>query len=392
MNFKLVTVLSLSLLLTKTLLPNPHTQNLKLGLENFGPKVINKLSINKKTKIGLITNYTGIDQQKRRNIDLLIKRHLNLVTIFVPEHGLEGKILAAKNVPNSIDAKSKIKVLSLYKDFKFKPIEEKLDVLIFDIQDCGMRHYTYISTLYRILEYAAKNNKTIIVLDRPNPIGGNMEGPLVEKELISFISIAPIPVRHGMTVGELAKFFNNNVLTEKANLHIVKMSNYKRAPYKILTPLSPNIPNTKACYGYSFLGLLGEVSPFKIGVGTNKPFQSIYIPNFNKWYNLNNILVKQGITSTVNNGLQITKIDINKLHSIQTFLDILDFFKSKNIEFNFAKTFDKAIGTILFKKYLLGEISKKELTENINTNLKIFYSKAKNYFLYTPGPKLLTIH
>ncbi|MES2181763.1 MAG: exo-beta-N-acetylmuramidase NamZ domain-containing protein, partial [Pseudomonadota bacterium] len=134
---------------------------------------------------------------------------------------------------------------------------------MFDIQDSGMRHYTYISTLYHAMKVAAQYNKQMVIFDRPNPLGARMEGPVVTQQLKSFISIAQVPLRHGMTVGELAWYFNKYELEKPAELHVVRMHGYDRrarfvAQNELAQPLSPGLRTEQACYGYSFLGLLGE--------------------------------------------------------------------------------------------------------------------------------------
>src|ERR1700722_2326786 len=185
------------------------TPAMKLGLENIEDAMWLKLgnSANKKASIGLITNHTGKNQQGSRTIDVLLQRGLAIKKIFVPEHGLDGQLAAEKEVKDSIDAKTNISVVSLYGQGTGKKIPAQklkdIDVLIFDMQDSGMRHYTYVSTLLYVLEAAGMYNKSLIVLDRPNPLGVRMEGPLVDNFQKSFISVASIPLRHGMTIGEL---------------------------------------------------------------------------------------------------------------------------------------------------------------------------------------------
>ena len=194
--------------------------------------------------------------------------------IFAPEHGFDGKSHAAQEIKDGRDVKTKIPVMSLYGKGTGKKVDpemiKNIDAFFFDIQDSGMRHYTYISTLFTILKAAEEEKKKVIVFDRPNPLGKAMEGPLVESSLISFISIASIPLRHGMTLGELAEYFNQHVLEKQAALTVVPMKNYDRTVgiEHLHAPLSPNIASKESCHGYSFLGLLGEVKPFDVGVGT----------------------------------------------------------------------------------------------------------------------------
>ena len=190
-----------------------NNTQLQLGIETISPTLIQQLQ---KYKIGLVTNQTGKDQNNNRTIDILHNKKLNITKIFVPEHGLDGTVKAGSAVSNTVDTATKIPVVSLYQKDTGKIITETIlnntDIIMFAIQDSGMRHYTYISTLLRVMEAAQKYNKKVIVLDRPNPLGARMEGPLVEPDLTSFISIASIPLRHGMTIGELARYFNQHVL------------------------------------------------------------------------------------------------------------------------------------------------------------------------------------
>src|SRR5579872_3458062 len=171
-----------------------------LGIENISPELLSWLS---KKRVALITNQSGRDQQGRRSVDLLLSKHVNLVKILAPEHGINGTIAAATLVPDTVDKATLLPIVSLYGHGTGKKIDASLgnsiDVFMIDIQDVGMRHFTYISTLLRVLEFAAEHNKYVIVCDRPNPLGSPVEGPGVESELISFISAASIPLRHGMT-------------------------------------------------------------------------------------------------------------------------------------------------------------------------------------------------
>lgn len=390
--------------------------NFRLGLENVNEKTLKGIDLKKET-FGLITNHTGKDSFGNRNVDLLVKNKcFNIKAIFVPEHGLEGAILAGKNVDNTVDKKTGIKIVSLYRNGNFKaPDEEDLNgitTLIFDIQDCGMRHYTYVSTLFRVLEVSSFLDKKIMVLDRPNPLGLPMEGPLVEARLISFISVAPIPLRHGMTIGELAIYFNKYFFKNRIQLSVIPMANYNRTTGikgKLITPLSPNIKSLDSCFGYSFLGLLGEIKPFDVGVGTDKAFQAILLSKkkkfpLKKWMELRKIL--EGYNIKCDNRLythfnakknkyfegQVFRVkDINNFQCINTLLSVLNFFKRSNIRLSFSKAFDKAIGTAKFRDFFEGRLQKDRLVVQINKDLRNFYKKAISCFLYFPAPKIIDI-
>lgn len=236
-------------------------------------------------KVGLITNPTGVDASLKSTIDVLNEApEVDLVALFGPEHGVRGNVAAGEKVENLTDPATGLPVFSLYGKTR-KPTPQMLsgiDVLVYDIQDIGSRSYTYISTLGLAMEAAAENNVEFVVLDRPNPLGGNkFEGALTEEGFTSFVSQFPIPYVHGFTVGELATFINNNHLLPnnlKCQLTVVKMEGWHRDMLFEETglqwvPSSPHIPHAHSAYFYPVSGILGELYVFNIGVGYTLPFQ-----------------------------------------------------------------------------------------------------------------------
>lgn len=384
--------------------------NFKLGIENIPAQLSAEYS-KKKIPVALITNQTGKDQKGNRTVDILRAKGFNVVKIFAPEHGLDGKTQAAQEVKDGIDVKTKIPVMSLYGKGSGKKIDPEvikdIQTFIFDIQDSGMRHYTYISTLCTILKTAATEQKKVIVLDRPNPLGKTMEGPLVEPELISFISIAPIPLRHGMTIGELADYFNTHVLETKAHLTVVSMSGYDRNQglKQLHVPLSPNIASKESCHGYCFLGLLGEIKPFDVGVGTPHSFQVISLPAslplpISFWKELSERLRYCGIQTTTHqymhekkkeqyHGLLLCMENINQVNAFNAFLTTVSLAKKAGITIDFQREFDKAVGSARVRSFLMGNISYQELMGDVNKDLQIFFQKAQPLFRYTPHPELI---
>ena len=385
--------------------------NFKFGLENITPHVIKKHNLTAQP-IGLVTNQTGRDQAGTPTLDVLRKQGINITTIFVPEHGYTGTVPAGHSVESGVESGTNIPIVSLYSHqngLVGRTINhEKLDTvsaLIFDMQDSGMRHYTYISTLMRCLEAAATYKKKIFVLDRPNPLGQNMDGPLVENDLISFISIAPIPLRHGMTIGELALYFNEQILAEKADLHVIPMKGYIRhAAIPLRTPLSPNLLTTQSCYGYSFLGMLGEIRPFDVGVGTPYAFQCIMVPTTLSlpdilWKKVETLLAKQGIKTSRYRvfserkkvdleGIRIQVSDINRVHSFNLFLDLISLFRDYGVTLSCSSTFDKAIGTGTIRTALSAGSPLTNFYTAFNPDLKTFHTKARPLFLYQPHPHI----
>jgi uncharacterized protein YbbC (DUF1343 family) len=258
------------------------------------------LNVLKGKKVGIVSNQTGLisydsiysifDTISQSQLDMIAHKKMHLVDylttktqidltrIFAPEHGFRGTADAGETIIDGKDSKTNLPIISLYGDNK-KPKNEQLaglDVLIFDIQDVGVRFYTYISTLHYVMEACAENNLMLLVLDRPNPNGTLIDGPVLEKEFSSFVGMHPIPILHGMTIGEYAlmingeKWLNNNI---QCPLKIVACENYTRdMPYSLPAKPSPNLPNDQAIKLYPSLCLF-EGTPVSVGRGTDKQFQ-----------------------------------------------------------------------------------------------------------------------
>ena len=238
----------------------------------------------KDKRVGLITNHTGRDRDGDSTIDLLHKAPgVKLVAIFSPEHGIRGALDQA-NISNSTDEKTGLPVYSLYGETKAPTAEmlKEIDTLVFDIQDVGARFYTYISTLELALEAAAKNKKSFVVLDRVNPINGqDVEGPLADPDKLSFTAPHPIPIRHGMTVGELALLFNKE-RNINADLHVMRVADWRRSQWFDSTGLpwinpSPNMRSLTEATLYPGVCLL-EPTNVSVGRGTDTPFEVIGAP------------------------------------------------------------------------------------------------------------------
>lgn len=233
-------------------------------------------------RVGLITNHTGVDRNRNRNIDRMRAAGVNVTAIFSPEHGILGRE-DQLNVASTKDAATGIRVWSLYEGKNRRPTAEMLrgvDVLVFDIADIGARYYTYVSTMAYAMEEAAKAKIPFYVLDRPNPITGtHVEGPMIDHDQLSFIGYFPLPVRHGMTVGELATMFNaENQLG--ANLTVVRAEGWRREEWFDETGLpwvnpSPNMRTLDAAVLYPAVGLLEYSNNYSVGRGTDSPFEMV---------------------------------------------------------------------------------------------------------------------
>ncbi len=232
-------------------------------------------------RIGLITNQTGVDRLGRRNVDQMRAAGVNVAALFSPEHGLAG-VEDRPNVDDTVDTATGIRVWSLYGKTR-RPTPEMLrglDALVFDIQDVGVRFYTYESTMLYAMEEAAKARLPFYVLDRPNPITGiHVEGPMLDSDKLSFTGSWPLPLRHGMTIGELARFLNGEKRLQ-ANLQVVEMTGWDRGDWFDATGLpwvdpSPNIRNLNEALLYPGIAMLEASENYSVGRGTDAPFEQI---------------------------------------------------------------------------------------------------------------------
>ncbi|MEW5691725.1 MAG: DUF1343 domain-containing protein [Candidatus Hydrogenedentota bacterium] len=370
-------------------------------------------SVVKDAKLGLLTNATGVDRQLQSTIDLLRNRSdFKLIALFSPEHGIRGSLLAGTKIDSSIDSQTGLPVYSLYGKTKSPTSDmlKNIDYLIIDLQDIGSRSYTYISTMYLAMESCAKNNKGVIVLDRPNPIGGiTLDGPVLEPEFKSFIGIAEIPVVHGMTIAELALYFNKEC-NINANLLVVPMLNWKRKMIFRDTklpwvPPSPHIPTPESCFLYPVTGLIGEMKTLSEGVGTPMPFHLVGAPWIDG-YTLTNSLPKlpgvmfrpltvkpfyfRFVGESVN-GVQIY-VKPNEYKPVQTALYLLYHIKKLwPDKFQWAPEgdtltllqVDRAWGTDMVRKSINEGIKPEKIIESWQSKLTAFQKKRKKYLLYS---------
>ena len=264
--------------------------DIKTGAENidaYWPLINNK-------KVGIVTNQTGIIPLEKNKyisiVDYLISnKNINIIKIFAPEHGFRGTADAGELIKDGKDTKTGLPIVSLYGDNK-KPKPGQLaeiEIMVFDLQDVGARFYTYISTLHYMMEACAENNIPLLVLDRPNPNINVIDGPILEKDFTSFVGMHPIPLLHGMTIGEYAKMINGEKWLKngiKCNLKVISCLNYSRKmKYSLPVKPSPNLPNDQSINLYASLCLF-EGTNVSIGRGTETQFQvygSPFLPKSN---------------------------------------------------------------------------------------------------------------
>jgi len=405
-------------------------KNVKPGIEVF---LESHLDLVKGKRVGLITNPTGVASNLESIIDLFYNnQEINLVALYGPEHGVRGNAQAGEYVSFYIDDKYNIPVFSLYGQSRkpktgmlknideymrsFDTIEagkipeasmvESLDVLIFDIQDVGTRIYTYLATMAYCMQASAENGVDFIVLDRPNPINGeDLEGPLLEyPEYSSFVGLYPIPVRHGMTAGELAELFNEKFLEKKANLTVIPMQGWEREmwydetslPWVIPSPNMPTLDTATAYPGQVFL----EGTNISEGRGTTKPFEIFGAPWIDGYelvkklneLNLEGIKFREAWFSPTFSkykgelcgGAQIHVIDRNQYRPFESSLYIIKtVMKMYPSHFKFhTEYFDKIMGTSKVRQALEKWIDVKDIIKSYKGELDNFLVLRKPYLLY----------
>jgi len=233
-------------------------------------------------RVGIVTNQTGMIGNNHL-VDSLLSRKVNVKRVFAPEHGFRGQAANGEHVTDGRDDKTQLPIISLYGSHKKATPEdlEGLDIVIFDIQDVGARFYTYISTMHYLMEACAENNVKLLILDRPNPMGYFIDGPVLEKEFSSFIGMHEIPVIHGCTVGELALMINGEKWLKKGiqcELEVISCIGYTHdSQYQLPIAPSPNLPNMSSVYLYPSLCFF-EGTAVSVGRGTEIPFQCFGYP------------------------------------------------------------------------------------------------------------------
>jgi len=363
------------------------SQDIETGLDVHKQELISDL---KEKKIAVVANPTSILKNNQHLVDFLFANKIEIKTIFAPEHGFRGDADAGETVIDGKDSKTNIPIISLYGKNK-KPSKEmlqNLDYVIFDIQDVGVRFYTYISTLHYVMEACANENIPLIILDRPNPNIHIIDGPVLEKDHTSFVGMHLIPVLHGLTIAEYAQMINGeNWLGEnvKCKLIIKKCKNYNRnKKYSLPVKPSPNLPNDLSINLYASLCFF-EGTNVSVGRGTDTQFQ-IYGSPFltKKGFNFTpkpNFGAKDPLHKSIKcwgenltKSRPISQLNLNWLiKAYKNTTDKKEFFNS---------FFTKLAGTKTLQIQIENGISEKEIKKSWQKDLEIFKEKRKKYFLY----------
>lgn len=327
-------------------------------------------------------------------VDTLLSQGINIVRLFVPEHGLRGKVDAGKNVRSGVDEKTGLPVVSLYGQRK-RPTPEMLadiDLLVFDLQDVGTRFYTYISSMHYLMEACAEKGKTFVVCDRPNP-NDFIDGPILEPDCRSFIGVDPLPVAHGMTVGELALMIDGERWLRGGNtchVKVIPMDGWSHGdPYELPVRPSPNLPNSRSIELYPSLCFF-EATIMSVGRGTSKPFQAIGYPDKRFGSIVYTPQIKIGEDSNPRHkgklcyGTDYTSVSLPKRQiALGPLLDYYRKADSLGLQLiNQRQLFDLLAGTKKLRQQLSSGLSEEEIRASWQAGLKAFQAKRTRYLLY----------
>lgn len=347
----------------------------------------------KDKKVGLIVNQTSTIGDVHL-VDSLLHRGIRIEKIFAPEHGFRGTVEAGGHIENGIDAATGVKIISIYGSKK-KPSAEDLsgiDVLVFDIQDVGVRFFTFIGTLHYIMEAAAEADLPVIVLDRPNPNGHYIDGPLMDTARFrSFVGIDPIPVVYGMTMGELAGMINGERwIVKPCKLSVIRCEGYDHTrSYTLPIKPSPNLPNQLAVLLYPGICFF-EGTVASLGRGTLMPFQVAGHPDYpDHSFSFTPVSMEAAVNPPLKDklcyGVDLTRLSVDSLFQNRKMdLSVLLHFYSKmdTATFFTDKWFDTLAGTSAFRKAIEEGWSENQIRESWRQDLRMFNEKRKHYLLY----------
>lgn len=375
----------------------------KFGLKTGAEQTEKYLPLLKGKRVGMVVNPTSIIG-KRTSVDSLLKRGVNIVKIFGPEHGFRGDASAGVHVDDAVDAKTGIKVVSLYGKHSTPTAEElvDIDIMVFDIQDVGVRFYTYINTLQHVMEACAQNNKELMILDRPNPNGFYIDGPILDPRFKSGIGLQPIPIVHGLTIAEYAQMLNGEGWLKdqlKCKLNIIKNANYNHdMPYELPVKPSPNLNTQQAILLYPTTCLFEGIY-MNHGRGTQFPFTVIGAPYLKGIYSFSYTPTGiKGMAETplfkdqVCYGLDLRNYDVSnfrktKMLNLGWIIELYkaspkkeDFFNSKLSKE--MGTIEKLVGVATFRQQIIDGKSEKEIRASWEPGLSKYKQMRKKYLLY----------
>jgi len=359
------------------------------GAENL----TNYIHLLSEKKVGVVAHQSSILNTSEGNqhlVDVLLARGIDIQKVFAPEHGFRGNADAGEKVKDHKDPKTQLSIISLYGKNRKPTLEQMkgIDILVFDLQDVGVRFYTYISTLHYVMEASAENKIPLIVLDRPNPNIHYVDGPVLKKEHTSFVGMHPVPIVYGMTIGEYAQMINGEKWLageQKCNLTIIPIRNYNhKTSYDLKVRPSPNLPNSQSIALYPSLCLL-EPTVISIGRGTNTQFQIYGHPNLPKT-NFNFTPKSNfGSKNPKYNGKLCFGKDLTQIQSanqleLKWLIDAYNSFPDK--ESFFLKSFERISGNSNLRIQLEVGVLEKQIRNSWKADLDVFKEIRKNYLIY----------
>jgi uncharacterized protein YbbC (DUF1343 family) len=344
-------------------------------------------------RVGLVVNHTTVFPNGTHLADSLLALGVSVKTIFAPEHGFRGTAADGEEIVNGVDTRTGVPILSLYGANR-KPSADQLrelDVLLFDIQDVGTRFYTYTSTMHYILEAGAETGKPVVVLDRPNPNGHLVDGPVLEPAQASFVGLNPVPIAHGCTVGELARMIVGEGWLKgavKPTLHVIECRNYTHAtPYTLPVAPSPNLPNQQSILLYPSICLF-EPTIVSVGRGTDMQFQVIGGPDPALGTFTFTPVDKPGAVNPPQKGkkcygldLRTAKVPTDRI-TLKYLLELYGKASDKPKFFTSTAYFDKLAGTSRLREQLVAGASEKEIRASWQPGLKTYRAIRAKYLIY----------
>ena len=347
----------------------------------------------KQKKVGIVAHQASVILSKKNTIhlvDLLRKKNISIQKVFAPEHGFRGTADAGEKVKNRVDPKTQLPIISLYGKNR-KPNKEQLkgiEVMVFDLQDVGVRFYTYLSTLHNVMEACAENNIPLIVLDRPNPNAHYIDGPVLNLEHKSFVGMHPVPIVYGMTIGEYAQMINGEKWLSnsiKCDLTVIPLKNYThQTKYELTVRPSPNLPNKQSIALYPSLCLL-EPTKVSIGRGTDLQFQVYGHPGFPKtdfsYVPKSNFGSKNPKhKGQICYGENLTTVNPPSKIELKWLLNAYSNFSEKDSFF--LKGFERISGVSNLKKQLIEGANEKTIRDSWTDGLNEFKKIRTKYLLY----------
>ncbi|WP_440240214.1 exo-beta-N-acetylmuramidase NamZ family protein [Cytophaga sp.] len=369
--------------------PQSPAPELKVGAERLD----SYMALLKNKRVALVVNHTAMVAQTHL-LDTLLSLGIQVQKILAPEHGFRGTADAGEHVDSYTDKKTGVPVVSLYGNNK-KPSAEQLadiDIVVYDIQDVGVRFFTYISTLYLVMESCAENNKELLVLDRPNPNGDYVDGPVLDMKLKSFVGMLPLPTVHGLTVGELTRMIQGEKWLKDSlvcKYTVIPVENYThKTEYILPIKPSPNMPNSQAIRLYPSLGVF-EGTNVSVGRGTYFPFQVIGSPfTTDTSFSFTPVSIvgmskdpmhmnKKCYGFDLRNITPAKKVDLSYVINMYALSsDKVGYFGKNNF-------FDKLAGTTQLKQQIIEKKSEDEIRKTWAAGLQVYKTMRKKYLLYT---------